>query len=101
MTQKISWAQYLGVVGQIGFIIAIPIVALTLLGRYLDSLYGTSPWLLLSGIILAFLVSSGILYAQVWRTLKFFAEQETIVKKEKTEDTKEIFEDSEFEDDEE
>lgn len=127
MTQKNSWAQYLGIAGQIGFIIAIPVVAFTLLGRYLDNFYGTSPWFFLGGIIGAFLVSSAILYAQVWKALKFFAEEEkenqgetatkkldveTLEKKESTsildtqkqyaeESKREIFEDSEFEDDEE
>lgn len=42
-----------GLIGQIGFATAIPLVVLGLLGRYLDSQFGTAPYLFLSGLAIA------------------------------------------------
>lgn len=42
---------------ELGYLIAIPIVIFALLGRFLDKKFGTSPWLLLVGILLALLIS--------------------------------------------
>jgi hypothetical protein len=38
---------------EFGFIIALPLVFFALVGKWLDHKYGTSPWLTLSGIVLA------------------------------------------------
>lgn len=67
--------KYLTIVGQIGFIIAIPVVVLTLTGHYLDERLGTSPWLLISAIILSLVVSSLILYSRVIKTLQVMDEE--------------------------
>jgi len=40
-------------IGQIGFATAIPLVIFAGLGKWLDNLYGTSPYLLLLGILVA------------------------------------------------
>lgn len=40
-------------IGKIGFATAIPLVAFGLLGRYLDQIFGTSPYLVLIGFVLA------------------------------------------------
>jgi len=40
-------------IGQIGFATAIPLVIFAVLGRWLDKKYGTSPYLLLLGILVA------------------------------------------------
>lgn len=40
-------------IGKIGFSVAVPLVAFGVLGRYLDKKTGTSPYLLLLGILLA------------------------------------------------
>ncbi len=47
---------------QLGYTIAIPVVILALAGRYLDKKLGTSPWLLLGGILLSITVSSYAIY---------------------------------------
>jgi len=43
----------LSFIGSIGFATAIPLVGLALLGRYLDKVFNTSPYLLLLGIAVA------------------------------------------------
>jgi F0F1-type ATP synthase assembly protein I len=47
---------------ELGYIIAVPLVVLALLGRFIDKKYGTSPWFLLVGIVLSILVSSYAAY---------------------------------------
>ena len=47
---------------ELGYLIAIPLVALTLGGRFLDKKLGTSPILLLVGVVLAILLSSYMVY---------------------------------------
>ena len=51
-----------GLAWELGYTIAVPIVALALLGRYLDKKMGTSPWILLFGILLSIAVSSWAIY---------------------------------------
>lgn len=62
--------KYLTIVGQIGFTIAIPIVILALTGRYFDERLGTSPWFLISAVVLSLIISSIILYSRVLKTLQ-------------------------------
>ncbi|MBI4433660.1 AtpZ/AtpI family protein [Candidatus Uhrbacteria bacterium] len=47
----------LGFAWELGYTIAVPIVALALLGRLLDRVWGTTPWMLLTGILIAIVVS--------------------------------------------
>lgn len=56
--------QALSLAGQLGYTIAIPLVFLALAGRFVDKKYGTSPWFLLAGILLALVVTS------IWITKK-------------------------------
>lgn len=51
---------------EMGFIIAVPIIMLALLGRLLDKTFLTSPLFLLVGILLAMIVT-GIL---IWKKIK-------------------------------
>ncbi|MBI4049422.1 MAG: AtpZ/AtpI family protein [Candidatus Doudnabacteria bacterium] len=50
---------------ELGFIIALPLIALGYLGKWLDSKFGTEPWLAVVGILLA------ILCTTVWLTKRF------------------------------
>ncbi len=50
---------------QLGFLIALPLVALTLLGRFLDATLGTSPWLLLAGSIAGIVVATMIVFRRI------------------------------------
>ncbi len=43
--------------GQLGFIIALPLVLFALLGRWLDQYYNVSPLFLLLGVLLALVVT--------------------------------------------
>jgi len=47
----------LSLFGQIGFAVALPLVGLGLLGRYLDRQYQSSPKIFLLGILLAAILS--------------------------------------------
>ncbi len=55
----------------LGYTIAIPIVILALLGRFLDKQFGTSPWLLLTGIFLSIFISTVGIY---YKTTKILAD---------------------------
>jgi len=48
----------LRITGEFGAIIAVPVVLLTMLGKYLDGLYGTRPMLLICGFVIAFALSA-------------------------------------------
>ena len=47
---------------ELGYLIAVPLVALTLGGRFLDKKLGTSPLILLVGVVLAIIISSYMVY---------------------------------------
>ena len=51
----------------VGFTIAIPLVLLALGGRLLDKHFGTTPLLLLTGMILAIIISTIIVYKKLSR----------------------------------
>ena len=50
---------------ELGFIIALPLVGLALLGKWLDEKLGSDPWLTLIGILFA------IIGTTIWLTRKF------------------------------
>ena len=52
----------LKIVGNFGVAIAVPVVLFALLGQYLDEKFGTDPWLLILGFVLAALISGRIIY---------------------------------------
>lgn len=47
---------------ELGYLIALPLVALTLGGRFLDKKLGTSPLILLVGVVTAIGISSYMVY---------------------------------------
>ena len=50
---------------ELGYLIAVPIVVLALVGRLVDKRLNTAPWLLLAGIIISVTVSSWLVYRKV------------------------------------
>lgn len=67
--------RYLALAGRIivefGADIAVPVVALAMFGKWLDSKYGTRPYLLIAGFVLAFLISASV----IWRRAKKFGKE--------------------------
>ncbi|MBI5466123.1 MAG: AtpZ/AtpI family protein [Candidatus Kerfeldbacteria bacterium] len=53
--------QALALAWDLGYTIAIPLVVLALLGRLADRYLNTSPWLLLTGVLLSIVVSSWLI----------------------------------------
>ena len=70
MAKKKTLWMTLSVVGNMGLAIAVPIVIFSLLGRFLDNKYQTSPWFLLTGMIVALVVTSIILGSKIMKLLK-------------------------------
>ena len=63
-----NWGVSFGLVGQIGYVIAIPAVIFAIGGAYLDKYTGLSPLFVILGLSLAFLISAfGV--ARVIRTI--------------------------------
>ena len=60
----------LGLAWNLGYTIAVPIVVFALLGRFLDKKLGTSPWLLLAGILVSIAVSSWAVYKKTLDIMK-------------------------------
>ena len=54
---------------ELGYTIAIPIVALALVGRWGDRMLGTSPWFLLGGVLLSVVISTALVYRKIKRIL--------------------------------
>lgn len=57
-TQKSPFWQAMSMAWELGYTIAIPLVVFALAGRFLDRQLGTTPWLLLAGMIIAIVVST-------------------------------------------
>jgi ATP synthase protein I len=64
-----SWSA-LGFAWELGYSIAVPLVIFALAGRLLDKHLGTSPWLLLLGLLLAIASSSYIVYKKTIDVMK-------------------------------
>jgi len=62
MTKNKDSYSALGLAWQLGYTIAVPLVALALLGRFLDKKLGTSPFLLLAGILVSIGVTTWLVY---------------------------------------
>jgi len=63
-----STLRMVGLVGEIGYMIAIPAVLFGFGGAYLDRTFATSPWLTIAGLALA-LASSAL---AVWHRIQPF-----------------------------
>ncbi len=57
---------------ELGYTIAIPLVALALGGRFLDKNFDTSPIFLLVGIFVSILISSFLIYRKTKKILSEF-----------------------------
>ena len=50
---------------ELGYLITIPIVLLAFGGKLLDNKLGTSPWMLLAGILVSIIITSWLVYRKV------------------------------------
>ncbi len=48
----------LGLAWELGYVIALPLVIFALVGRWLDHRWGTSPLMILVGVVVAFIITS-------------------------------------------
>ena len=69
----------LRIVGEFGAIIAVPIIALSLIGKWLDGKYGTEPRYLIIGFALAIVFSA----VSIVKKAKRFAKEYQEIEKEK------------------
>lgn len=67
--------QALSLLGQLGYVIAVPLVVFAVSGRLLDKKFGTSPWLLLLGMLLALIISSVWVYKKTTVIMKNTAQE--------------------------
>lgn len=59
-----------GIAWELGYMIAIPLVALTLGGRFLDKKLDTAPLLLLVGVVLSIIFSTYAIYRKMADIIK-------------------------------
>lgn len=74
MNDRKYWLFALRIVGDFGATIAIPVVVFAYLGKRLDARYNTTPWLLITGFVVAALVSGVIIYRRAKRYGKEYQE---------------------------
>ncbi|MFC1663455.1 AtpZ/AtpI family protein [Patescibacteria group bacterium] len=77
---KSTFWQALNIAWEMGYTIVVPLVLLALGGRLLDKQLNTSPWLLLTGIIVSLVISS---IGLVWKFNKIINRINKEIKKDK------------------
>lgn len=60
----------LGFAWRLGYSIAVPLVILLLAGRWLDRRLGTSPWFLISGLVLSFIATNVLMFREALRVMQ-------------------------------
>lgn len=70
MNKKSNLWQALSLLGQLGYVIAIPLVILAMIGRFIDNRYHTSPWFLIAGMFLALIISTFWVYKKTAEIMK-------------------------------
>lgn len=61
------WIFGLRIVVDFGASIALPVVVLSMAGKRLDARFGTHPWLLIAGFVLAAMLSAALIYRSAKR----------------------------------
>jgi LPXTG-motif cell wall-anchored protein len=67
--EKTSFFKALGLAWEMGYIIAVPLVILAVIGRLLDRKLSSSPILLLIGILLAMVISGVLVFRRTKRIM--------------------------------
>jgi len=68
-SERSAFFQALGLAWQLGYTIAVPLVLLALGGRLADKYFNTSPWLLLTGVLLSIGLSGWLIVLKTRRIL--------------------------------
>ena len=79
---KPMW-QALGLAWELGYTISIPLVVLALAGRLADKWLGTSPWLLIAGVLISIFISTLLVYRKTKNIISGATINEDMDKKEK------------------
>jgi hypothetical protein len=67
---NVNLMRGVGLVWELGWIIAVPVLILGFGGAYLDKKWGTAPWLLLAGFAISFILSLAAAIHRVKEYLK-------------------------------
>lgn len=59
-----------GFAWRLGYSIAVPLVVLLYVGQFLDRRLGTSPWLLMTGLVLSFIITNILMFREALRVIK-------------------------------
>ena len=70
MQKSDTRAQLFGLALQMGYLIAIPLVAFALAGRFFDAVFGSSPLFFLIGVLVAITASTVLVYRKTTALLK-------------------------------
>jgi F0F1-type ATP synthase assembly protein I len=62
-------AEALGLAGNLGFTVAVPLVLFALIGRFADRRFHTSPWFFLAGALIAIVITTVLLIRTFKRLL--------------------------------
>lgn len=74
----------LGFAWRLGYSITIPLVILLLVGRWLDKKFGTSPWLLIAGLVLSFITTNILMFREAMRVMQQAETEQTITSEKKS-----------------
>lgn len=70
MKKDVSPWSLLGIAWELGYLIAIPLIALAFGGRFLDHLFDSSPLFFIFGVVVSIILSSMIVYQKVCVLIK-------------------------------
>ena len=66
--EKTEWSAW-ALAWELGWQIALPLVGFALVGRFADKYLGTTPWLLVAGVVLAASFTSFLVYRKIKKIL--------------------------------
>ncbi|MDD5109837.1 MAG: AtpZ/AtpI family protein [Patescibacteria group bacterium] len=78
----------IGFAWRLGYSIAVPLVILLLAGRLLDKKFGTSPWFLLVGLGISFVITNILMFREAFRVMRQAEQEDAPAPKSKKPDSK-------------
>ena len=72
----VKWGPAVEIFSEVSTWIAGPIIVALIVGKYLDSRFGTKPWIFLGLTLFAFLMSSFGIVKVVWKYMKEMKKEE-------------------------